>query len=425
MSLEQRVFQRPGHLLRDFNIWLADLDREGVPGLVVPMPMLPAPSISPLPIKMSLHIRPPVEVLAGLSRHPMVLNVVRFPMPIDLRSDTVTRPSKPMLAAMTAAPVGDDVLGDDPTVIALQEKAAKLFGKEAACFVPSGTMANQTAIRAQTEPGDEIICHEGSHIFHYEGGGPAVLSGCMCRVINSPNGLFERESVEMLIRPNDSHFCRSRLLVVENTHNRGGGTVWPRAWIEAVTGEARKHGMRRHLDGARVWNACVASGDSPAEIARHFDTVSACFSKGLGCPVGSIVAGDAATVHRVHRARKLFGGAMRQSGILAAAAMYALDHNIERLSEDHAKAKLLWRGVSKIPGIMPDPSQPDGPQTNIVFFHVQAGGRLSAPELQERLRARGVLILAAGPLRFRMVTHLDVTMDECGKAVEVVGVAMA
>ncbi|MEI7657521.1 MAG: GntG family PLP-dependent aldolase [Phycisphaerae bacterium] len=344
---------------------------------------------------------------------------------IDLRSDTVTRPTAAMREAMMRAPLGDDVLGDDPTVLALQERVAALMGKQAACFVPSGTMANQTAIRAQTEPGDEIICHEGSHIFHYEGGGPAVISGCMCRVVDTPDGTFGEEAVPALVRPDDSHFCRSRLLVLENTHNRGGGTVWPLERLARVTGAAAARGLRRHLDGARLWNASVASGVTVATWASHFDTVAACFSKGLGCPVGSIVVGDRATIARVHRARKLLGGGMRQAGMLAAAALHALDHHVERLATDHANARELWRALMRVPGLEADPGQPDGPMTNLVFFRLGAALPLDAAGLQQRLAARGVLALATGPRRMRMVTHLDVTAAQCAAAAQATGEAIA
>ncbi len=260
---------------------------------------------------------------------------------IDLRSDTVTQPTEAMKAAMVAAPLGDDVLGDDPTILLLQQRCAELFGKDAACFVPSGSMANQSAIRAQTSPGDEIICHRDSHVYCYEAGAWAALSGCSIALLDGPRGQFEPEDVAAAIQADDHHFATSRLLVVENTQNRGGGAVWPLRRIEAVTAEARKHGLRCHLDGARIWNASAASGVSLAEYARHFDTVSACFSKGLGCPVGSIICSDADTIHRVHRARKMLGGAMRQSGILAAAALYALDHHRDRLVDDHAHARRI------------------------------------------------------------------------------------
>lgn len=330
-----------------------------------------------------------------------------------------------MLAAMLAAPLGDDVLGDDPTIIELQQRIATLFGKQAACFVPSGTMANQTAIRALTQPGDEIICHEGSHIFHYEAGGPAVLSGCTCRVINTPTGVFTPADVDTYIRPDDSHFARSRLVVIENTHNRGGGTVWPLDLLADVTARAAHHGLVRHLDGARLWNACAASGHAPAAYTQHFDTISACFSKGLGCPVGSIVAGDAPTIARVHRARKLLGGGMRQAGMLAAAALHALDHHRHRLTIDHANAKHLWQRLMAIPGLLPDGGSPQGPPTNLVFFQIDPLATFDAHALQAALLQRGVLAFATGPRRMRMVTHLDVTQAQCNSAAEVTHEAAA
>jgi threonine aldolase len=347
---------------------------------------------------------------------------------IDLRSDTVTQPTPAMKAAMLAAPLGDDVLGDDPTVLALQARCAELLGKPASCFVPSGTMANQAAIRAQTQPGDEIICHEGSHIFHYEGGGPAVLSGCMCRVVNSLDGTFEPSVIDGLIRPNDSHYCRSSLLVLENTHNRGGGTVWPMDQLAAVTDRARRFGLRCHLDGARLWNACATSGHAPLAYAAHFDTVSACFSKGLGAPIGSIVAGDLPTIAKVHRARKLFGGGMRQAGMLAAAALHALDHHRDRLTIDHANARELWKGLMTVPGIVPDPSQPAGPATNLVFFRVDPACGIDAPTLQDRLDAlpepARVRCFSTGPVRVRMVTHLHITQADTVKTIDSVRTAV-
>lgn len=334
---------------------------------------------------------------------------------IDLRSDTVTQPTPAMKAAMLAAPLGDDVLGDDPTVHALEERCAAIFAKPAACFVPSGTMANQCAIKSHTVPGDEIICHEGSHIFHYEGGGPAVLSGCMCRTVATTDGTFTSREFTPLVRPDDPHFCRSRLLVLENTHNRGGGTVWPLARIEELTSAARVHNLRCHLDGARIWNACTASNITPDRYAANFDTVSACFSKGLGAPVGSIVAGDVTTIHTVRRARKLFGGGMRQSGMLAAAAMHALDHHRDRLTIDHDNAKLLWSLLMSIPGIVADASQPNGPETNLVFFCVSDTAGVSAPTLQNLLDQlpgeRRIRCLASTPSRLRMVTHLHITAE--------------
>lgn len=326
---------------------------------------------------------------------------------IDLRSDTVTRPTDAMRRAMMAAELGDDVLGDDPTVLALQERVAAMLGREAACFVPSGTMANQTAIRALTGHGDEILCDAGGHILHYESAAPAALSGCLVRPLDGVRGVFTPEQVRAAVRPDDHHCPRSRLVVIENTHNRGGGTVWPVEQVERVAAAAREAGLRVHLDGARLWNACVASGRRPAEYARFADTVSVCFSKGLGAPAGSAVAGTRETIRRVFFFRKQFGGAMRQSGLLAAAALHALDHHIDRLADDHANARRLAEGLASIPGLRIDPATV---QTNIVFFEVDE--RLgSAGDFAAKLDRAGVRTFAAGPGAIRAVTHLDVTRD--------------
>ncbi len=328
---------------------------------------------------------------------------------IDLRSDTVTRPGPDMRRAMSQAEVGDDVLGDDPSVIRLQERVAEIMGKEAACFVPTGTMANQTAIRAHTEPGDEIIAHEGSHIIHYETGAPAALSGCMVRPLPGARGLFDVNELAAAIRPAGIHSPNSRLLIIENTHNRGGGSVWPLDQIHRVAKTARQAGLRLHMDGARVWNACAASGHAPRDYAQHFDTVSCCFSKGLGAPAGSAVAGDRAAIARVHRFRKMFGGTMRQSGVLAAAALYALDHHRERLAQDHENARRLAQGIRDIEGLALDPEQQRmGVESNLVFFDLEPGVPITAPELADSLRARGVLVLPAHARRLRAVCHLDV-----------------
>lgn len=331
---------------------------------------------------------------------------------IDLRSDTVSRPTAGMRQAMANAEVGDDVLGDDPTVLRLQERVAELMGKEAACFVPSGTMANQTAIRAQTEHGDEILAHEDSHIIHYETGGPAALSGCLLRPARGDGGLFDVDQVEALYRPESIHAPRTSLLLIENTHNRGGGSVWPLDQVKRVTGKAREFGLRCHLDGARVWNACIKTGLKPRDYAQHFDTVSCCFSKGLGAPAGSAVAGDKATIARVARFRKMFGGAMRQSGVLAAAALYALDHHYARLAEDHENAALLAEGLADIPGLrVPEP------HTNMVFFDVESALGTAAHVCQ-KLKAAGVLALPNSKQRVRMVCHLDVPRTLIEAAVE-------
>jgi threonine aldolase len=332
---------------------------------------------------------------------------------IDLRSDTVTRPTPAMRAAMASAEVGDDVLGDDPTVIALQERVAHLMGKEAACFVPSGTMANQTAIRAHTEPGDEIIAHEGSHIIHYETGSPAALSGVMIRPTFGPLGLFDADQVEALVRPRSSHFANSRMLVIENTHNRGGGSVWPLEQIQRVVASARKHDLRCHLDGARIWNASAKTGISVAEYAKPFDTISCCFSKGLGAPAGSAVCGSKAIISRVHRFRKMFGGTMRQSGILAAAALYALENHRARLVEDHANARVLGEELAQIKGLT---LNLDEVQTNMVFFDLDASLPMNADDFCQALRSRGVLMVSTGPRRIRAVCHLDVNSAQVKEA---------
>lgn len=325
-----------------------------------------------------------------------------MPSLIDLRSDTVTRPTPAMLAAMNSAPLGDDVLGDDPTVIALQERVAEVLGKQAACFVPSGTMANQLAIRVNTEPGDEVIAHADSHIIHYETGAPAVISGASIRPLAGQFGQFDASDVESAIRPANDHFPRSRLVVIENTHNRGGGAVWPIERIAAVCNAASKNNLRRHLDGARVWNASVASGRAPAEIAAHFDTVSVCFSKGLGAPAGSAIVGERDTIARARRFRKMLGGAMRQSGLLAAAALYALEHHVDRLADDHDNARRLADGLAGIRGL----TIPMPVATNMVFVDV-APALGTAAAFCDALKRDGVLVLPTAPQRIRAVLHLD------------------
>lgn len=320
---------------------------------------------------------------------------------------------------MAEAEVGDDVLGDDPTVIRLQERVAEIMGKEAACFVPSGTMANQAAIRAHCEPGDEVIAHVDSHIINYETGAPAALSGVMIRTASGERGLFDADQVESLARPDSVHFPHSKLVVVENTQNRGGGAVWPLEQAARVARKAKELGLRAHLDGARIWNACAATGHKPADYAAHFDTVSCCFSKGLGAPAGSAVAGDRATIARVFRFRKMFGGAMRQSGVLAAAALYALEHHRERLAEDHENAARLAAGIREIPGL----SIPMPVETNMVFVDVDRRVGTAA-EVCARLKERGVLALPTLPQRIRFVCHLDVKSEMIGRALEALAAAV-
>lgn len=337
-------------------------------------------------------------------------------MPIvDLRSDTVTRPSAEMRAAIAAAEVGDDVLGDDPTVLRLQERVAGLLGTEASLFVPSGTMANQVAIRAATEPGDEIILDAGTHSFNFEGGGAAALAGCSMRTIHGERGVFSAAQLTAAVRPTDHHFPRSRMVIVENTNNRGGGTVWPVAGVREVAEAARRHGLHVHIDGARLLNACVAAGVAATDHTQHADSVSLCFSKGLGAPVGSIVAGRAAFIDRTHRFRKMFGGGMRQAGVLAAAALYAVEHNVDRLAEDHANARRLAEGLAQLPGIHVDPAHVD---TNIVLVEVDESLGTTADFVQ-RLREHDVWVLVSGPQQIRAVTHLDVSQSQIDRALAV------
>ncbi len=324
---------------------------------------------------------------------------------VDLRSDTVTRPTPGMRGALAAAEVGDDVLGDDPTVNALQERCAALLGMEAALFVPSGSMANQVAIRAVTEPGDELIIDETTHSYNYETAGPAALSGCSVRLLAGVRGVFTAEQVAAAVRPDNAHCPHSRMVIVENTNNRGGGTVWPPRRVAEIRAVADRFGLHLHMDGARLMNACVAAGCRPTDYTRHVHSVSMCFSKGLGAPVGSIVAGPKPFIARAHRFRKMFGGAMRQAGILAAAALYALDHHVERLAEDHARARRLAEAIAELPGIRLDPATVE---TNIVLFDVEPSLGTAA-EFVARLREHGVWMLPTPPQRVRAVTHLDVT----------------
>ncbi|MFT5423131.1 MAG: threonine aldolase [Phycisphaerales bacterium] len=335
--------------------------------------------------------------------------------PIDLRSDTVTKPTPAMLEAMVAAELGDDVLGDEPTVQRLEAEFAALIGKPAACFVPSGTMANQTAIRALTEPGDEIIADRTCHIFHYETGAPAALSGCGIRFADGPAGVFEASDVRALVRAQTDYLPRTRLVLIENTSNGGGGRVWPIKTIREVCDASKELGLRVHLDGARLWNASVASGVSMADYAAGADTVSCCFSKGLGAPVGSIVGGSAELIARVRRFRKMFGGAMRQSGLLAAAALYAMENNVDRLAEDHTKARVLAEGVN---GVGPMSVDMDSVQTNIVNVMIDPSF-CTGPEFATRLEAQGVRLFALSDTAVRVVTHLDVSMEQVERAVGV------
>ena len=325
---------------------------------------------------------------------------------IDLRSDTVTRPSLGMRRAMAEAEVGDDVFDEDPTVHALQEEVARIVGKEAALFVPSGTMGNQIAIYVQTRPGDEVIVSEGAHPVWYEAGAGAALSGVQF-ITAGAGGLFTAEEMLERIKPDAYYHPRTSLVCVENTHNRAGGRVFPQAQVRAVAERARERGLSLHLDGARIWNASVASGRPVAELCAPFDTVSVCFSKGLGAPVGSAFAASKALVREARRVRKMLGAGMRQAGIVAAAALYALAHNRARLAEDHAHARLFATKLQGARGIL---VHPDDVETNIV--NVDLAETLRADEVASAARALGLAINATGPHRLRAVTHLDVSKVE-------------
>jgi len=334
---------------------------------------------------------------------------------VDFRSDTLTCPTKGMRAAMAAAPVGDDVFGEDPTVIALQDRLAEMLGKEAALFVPSGTMSNQLGVRVHCGPGDEILCEENCHIYNYEQGGCAQLSGVSTRTLPGQFGVLEVGQFEGLIRPQDEHLVRTRLVCLENTHNRGGGRVQPLEQIEAICEWAHAGGLSTHLDGARLFNAVVASGIDATRWAAPFDTVSVCFSKGLGAPVGSALAGPTELISLAHRHRKVFGGGMRQAGIIAAGALYALEHHVERLAEDHENARRLAAGVRQIEGLHLAPDQVD---TNIVVFNVEPDLGTAA-QLCDRLSAQGVRMYPIGPRQVRAVTHLDIDRPGIERSVEV------
>ena len=331
---------------------------------------------------------------------------------IDLRSDTVTKPSPAMREAMARAPVGDDVYGEDPTVNRLQEMAAALLGKTAALFVPSGIMANQLSIRVQTQPGDEVIVESRSHIVRYEHGAAAALAGVQLHWVSGDRGILEPEQVEAAIRPKDPYTIPTTLICLENTHNSGGGSIYPLSTIERIRTIAHARGIPMHLDGARLFNGVVATGVSAAEYARHFETVSFCLSKGLGAPVGSLIVSDRPTVDKLRRFRRMYGGGMRQAGILAAAGIYALEQNISRLKEDHNHARLLANALTKIRTVS---IQPDQVETNIVLFDVMSSRRSSA-EILADLKKEGVLVNAVGGTTFRAVTHLDVTSKDIEEA---------
>ncbi len=333
---------------------------------------------------------------------------------IDLRSDTVTKPTPSMREAMANAEVGDDVFGEDPTVLALEKLTAELLGTEAAIYMPSGTMSNQVAVRCHTEHGDEIVLDRDTHIHYYEAGAPAALSGVSARLIDGTRGIFSGADLESMLRAGNVHFPVTKLVVVENTHNRGGGSVWPLDRIDDVAKVARAHGLAMHLDGARLWHATAATGIPEREYVKRFDSVSVCFSKGLGAPVGSALAGTSAFVARARRFRKQFGGGMRQAGIIAAGALYALKNHRARLTEDHAKARRFAERIAGIPGIGIDPTEVE---TNIVVFRSTAR---PAADFVRMLREEGLAVNATSPETVRAVAHLDVSMEDIDRAAEIV-----
>jgi threonine aldolase len=323
---------------------------------------------------------------------------------VDLQSDTVTKPTAEMRRFMCEAPVGDEQKGEDPTVNLLQDMVAELLGKEAAVFLPSGTMCNEIAMRVHCRPGDEMLAHRTAHPIHFETGGPAALAGVNVRALDGPRGQFDAAAVEEAVRPPGRYSPRSRLLWVEQTSNLGGGSVWPLERLEAVARAGRARGLATHMDGARLMNAVVAAGISARSYAASFDSAWIDFTKGLGAPVGAALAGSREFIAEAWRCKQQMGGAMRQAGIIAAGGIHALRHHVERLAEDHAHARRLAEGLAALPGVKLDPGEVE---TNIVFFDVT--GPLDAAAAVERLLAHGVRMGALGPRTVRAVTHLDVS----------------
>lgn len=334
---------------------------------------------------------------------------------VDLRSDTLTRPTAAMRQAMMEAEVGDDVFGEDPTINRLQEKIVELTGMEAALFVTSGTQGNQVSVNAHTRPGQEVICDRNCHIFNYESGSPAMLAGVQLNGLDGRRGIITLEQVQEAVRPTDDHYPQTGLIALENTHNRGGGAIYPLPEMVRITNFARSRGIPTHLDGARLWNAVTATGISVKEYCSHFDSVSLCFSKGLGAPVGSAVAGSREFIRKAHYYRKAYGGGIRQGGILAAAALYALEHHWPLLKEDHRRAKELAQMIAGLPGIRVDLA---AVETNILIFEIDPA-RMSADQLVGKLGEKGVLMFPFGGKQVRAVTHLEISdadIEFAGKA---------
>lgn len=329
---------------------------------------------------------------------------------IDLRSDTVTKPSKAMLEAMMNAKVGDDVFSEDETVNMLQERCAELTGKEASLFVPTGVMGNQLAIKCHTHPGDEVIVESESHILNYETSAPSVISNVQLLPVMGKSGVMKAEDINNFIRSEEYYFPVSRLICLENTHNRSGGTIQPINIINDISNFAKENGIKTHLDGARIFNASVETGISIREYSDNFDSISFCFSKGLGCPVGSILCGEKDFIEMARKWRKILGGGMRQAGFLAAAGLYALDNNIERLKKDNDKAKYFAAEIHKIDWIKVDP---DSVQTNIVIFNASDKSKL------QKLEQNGVRVSKGSYDNSRAVLHMDVSDDQLSKAIEI------
>jgi threonine aldolase len=335
---------------------------------------------------------------------------------IDLRSDTVTKPSVEMRAVMALADVGDDVYGEDPTVNRLEKHVAELLHKEAALFVPSGVMSNQLALKCHTQPGDEVIVEEESHIFNFETAAAAFLSNVQLHTVKGEHGILHANQLPAAVRSSVYYNPVTRLICLENTHNKAGGTIYPLETIKEIYAFAREQKLALHLDGARLWNASVASGIAPHDYAAYFDSVSVCFSKGLGAPVGSALVGTEEFIQRARKYRKIFGGGMRQAGILAAGALYALDHNVQRLAEDHQKAKLFAETMSSIKGFAVDPKTV---QTNIVIIDIAQRGE-STLDILTKLKENGVLLSEMGNTALRAVTHLDVSVNAIQQAAEII-----
>ncbi|HXG66118.1 MAG TPA: low-specificity L-threonine aldolase [Blastocatellia bacterium] len=339
---------------------------------------------------------------------------------IDLRSDTVTKPTAEMREAMARAEVGDDVYFEDPTINRLQERAAEMLGKEAALFVPSGTMGNQICVKIHTRPGQEVILEERSHIYNYEMAAMATISGTLARPVAGEDGILDWPSVKAAIRRRSYHFAETGLVTLENTHNMAGGACLPLERMEEICAGAHEAGLPVHLDGARIFNAAVALQRDVAELARPVDSVMFCLSKGLGAPVGSLIVGSGEFIEEAKLVRKMLGGGMRQAGVLAAAGLVALEKMTARLEEDHANASLLARGLAQIPGVKIDPEKA---QTNIVIFDISGTG-LSTGEFSRRLKERGVLANGINDREMRMVTHNDVSRQDCERALAIVREAL-